>query len=132
MDIKETVLKKNRALQLAIYEAMLKKHSGESSSVRTAYFVMPQGILFSTDTFSGANIEQIQRSSQDDVMEQLRKGYTKRRSEINNGIIETADEMPITDLDYPKSPGVFPLDSEGSKPEKKVENKYSDYKCFTI
>ena len=128
----QTVLKKNRALQLAIYEAMLKKHSGESSSVRTAYFVMPQGKLFSIDTFSGANIEQIQRSSQDDVMEQLRKGYTKRRSEINNGIIETADEMPITDLDYPKSPGVFPLDSEGSRPEKKVENKYSDYKCFTI
>ena len=128
----QTVLEKNRALQLAIYEAMLKKHSGESSSVRTAYFVMPQGKLFSTDTFSGANFEQIPRSSQDDVMEQLRKGYTKRRSEINNGIIETADKMPITDLDYPKSPGVFPLDSEGSRPEKKIENKYSDYKCFTI
>jgi len=128
----QTVLKKNRALQLAIYEAMLKKHSGESSSVRTAYFVMPQGKLFSTDNFIGENFEQIQPSSDAVVMDQLRKGYTERRKEIDEGIIETADNLPIKDIPYAQVPDVFPLESEGSRPEKKTENKYSDYKCFTI
>ncbi len=128
----QKTLEKNRALQLAIYQAMLKKHSGESAVVRTAYFVMPQGKLFSTDIFSGANFELITPASQDDVMNQLRKGYTERRREINDGIIETADNEPVGNLEYAGTPGVFPLESEGSRPAKKVENKYSDYKCFTI
>ena len=128
----QKILEKNRALQLAIYQAMLKKHSGESAIVRTAYYVMPQGKLFSTDNFSGTNFEQITPASQDDVMEQLRKGYTERREEINDGIIETADNEPIANLKYAGTAGVFPLKSEGSRPAKKVENKYSDYKCFTI
>ena len=128
----QKILNKNRALQLAIYQALLKKHSGESAIVRTAYYVMPQGKLFSSDIFKGANFELITPASQDDVMKQLRKGYTERRREINNGIIETADNEPIGNLEYAGTPGVFPLESEGSRPAKKVENKYSDYKCFTI
>ena len=60
------------------------------------------------------------------------KGYTERRREINEGVIETADNEPIGNLEYAGTPGVFPLESEGSRPAKKVENKYSDYKCFTI
>ena len=126
-------LDKNRALQLAIYQAMLKKHSGESAIVRTAYYVMPQGKLFSTDIFKGANFEQINPTSKGDVMDQLRKGYTERRKEINEGFIETADNMYVKDLDYTKAPGTFPLeDNEAKTTPKKVENKYSDYKCFTI
>ena len=126
-------LKKNRALQLAIYQAMLKKHSGESAVVRTAYYVMPKGKLFSSYIFKGANFELITPDSQGDVMEQLRKGYTERRREINEGIIETADNMPVNNLDYTKATGTFPLETnETINNPKKVENFYSDYKCFTI
>ena len=129
----QKTLEKNRALQLAIYQAMLKKHSGESAIVRTAYYVMPQGKLFSSDIFKGANFELITPASQDDVMNQLRKGYTERRREINDGIIETADNEPVGNLEYAGTPGVFPLeDNEAKTTPKKVENKYSDYKCFTI
>ena len=129
----QKMLEKNRALQLAIYQAMLRKHSGESAVVRTAYYVMPQGKLFSSDIFKGANFELITPTSQDDVMAQLRKGYTERRKEINEGVIETADNMPVNDLDYTKAQGTFPLEDNGAKTTpKKVENKYSDYKCFTI
>ena len=66
-------------------------------------------------------------------MEQLRLGYTERRREINEGVIETADNWPLKDLDYPKVTGVFPLEDDETKTNpKKAENKYSDYKCFTI
>lgn len=129
----QKMLEKNRALQLAIYQAMLKKHSGESAIVRTAYYVMPQGKLFSSDIFKGANFELITPVSHDDVMDLLRKGYTERRREINDGVIETADNMPVNDLDYTKATGTFPLETNETKNNpKKVENKYSDYKCFTI
>lgn len=129
----QKMLEKNRALQLAIYQAMLKKHSGESAVVRTAYYVMPQGKLYSTNIFKGANFELITPASQDDVMDQLRKGYTERRREINDGIIETADNTPVNDLDYTKATGTFPLENNDAKSNpKKVENIYSDYKCFTI
>lgn len=129
----QKILEKNRALQLSIYQAMLKKHSGESAVVRTAYYVMPQGKLYSTNIFKGANFALITPASQNDVMDQLRKGYTERRREINDGIIETADNMPVKDLDYTKATGTFPLeDNEAKTSPKKAENKYSDYKCFTI
>ena len=129
----QKMLEKNRALQLAIYQAMLKKHSGESAIVRTAYYVMPQGKLFSSDIFKGANFELITPVSHDDVMDLLRKGYTERRREINDGVIETADNMPVNNLDYTKATGTFPLETNETKNNpKKVENKYSDYKCFTI
>ena len=125
-------LEKNRALQLAIYQAMLKKHSGESAVVRTAYYVMPQGKLFSSDIFKGANFELIIPVSQDDVMDQLRKGYTERRREINEGIIETADNILVNELVYTQSENVFPLAENDTPKYTKAENKYSDYKCFTI
>ena len=126
------ILEKNRALQLAIYKAMLMKHENHSQSVRTAYFVMPYGKLLSTDDFIGENVELITPDIQADVITQLRNGYAKRVEEINEGRIETADNVPVRDLKYANSGDVYPLEAEGKRPPKKAENKYSDYKCFTI
>lgn len=128
----KTILENNRALQLAIYKAMLLNHKDHSPSVRTAYFVMPYGLLFSTDEFCGDNYVPVTPKIKAEVMEQVRNGYTERVKEINGGRIETADNVPIIKLDYPKAENVYPLDSEGKKEPKKAENKYSDYKCFTI
>lgn len=127
------VLEKNRALQLAIYKAMLMNHENPSSSVRTAYFVMPYGLLYSTDDFYGANFEKITPKLQTEVIEQVRNGYAERVKEINEGKIETADNVSINKLGYAQKEGVYPLEDDGKKKEpKKIENKYSNYKCFTI
>ena len=128
----KTVLEKNRALQLAIYKAMLMNHENHSQSVRTAYFVMPYGKLFSTDSFYGENCEPITPKLQCDIMTQLRNGYAERVKEISEGVIETADNQPIHELTYAQAGNVYPLDSEGVREPKKAENLYSDYKCFTI
>ena len=124
------ILEDNRAMQLAIYEAMLMKHENHSPSVRTAYFVMPSGILYSTNEFSGDNFQHVNPKIQAEVMLQIRNGYKERVCEINEGKIETGDNYPLTDLDYTNAKNVFPLNSEGKKV--KAENLYSDYKCFTI
>ena len=128
----KTVLEKNRALQLAIYKAMLTNHENHSQSVRTAYFVMPYGKLFSTDSFYGENCEFITPKLQSDIMAQLRNGYAERVKEISEGVIETADNQPIHELTYAQAGNVYPLDAEGVREPKKAENLYSDYKCFTI
>ena len=56
----------------------------------------------------------------------------ERVKEINEGHIETADNTDVTKLQYNSAIDVFPLETEGKNVVKKVENKYSDYKCFTI
>ena len=129
----ESVLQNNRALQLAIYKAMLEKHHPATKSVRTAYFVMPYGILYSTDDFIGENCQHITPNIQSELMPQLRNGYAERVKEINEGRIETADNLPITDIPYAQAENVYPLeDDEKKNNPKKVENKYSVYKSFTI
>ena len=131
----KTVMEKNRALQLAIYQAMLMKNSQDHpQAVRTAYFSMPTGTLFSTGEFTGENVEKItiEPAYEADLMEQLRNGYAERRKEIDNGRIETADNMPINEIEYDKAENVYPLESSGARNPTKVENLYSDYKCFTI
>ena len=136
------VLKDNRALQLAIYKAMLEKQKSRQS-VRTAYFVMPYGKLFSTDEFIGDNCEHITPRIKVEVMKQVRNGYAERVKEIKEGRIETADNKPILDIEYARAENVYPLDQIGRRIldeatgknkviKFKVENKYSDYKSFTI
>ena len=94
---------------------------------------MPLGKLFSTDSFIGDNCEKINPQNTDDVMTKLRKGYAERVKEISDGRIETADNVPVKDLEYTKAGNIYPLEDDGAKKEpKKAENKYSDYKCFTI
>ena len=118
-------------------------HEDHPQSVRTAYFVMPYGKLFSTDEFFGDNFELITPDVQADVMTQLRNGYAERIREISEGRIETADNLPIQELEYAQAGEVFPLDHEGKRIKDdtigkqvnikvKAENLYSDYKCFTI
>lgn len=127
------VLEKNRALQLAIYKAMLLNHENHPTSVRTAYFVMPYGILFSTDVFYGNNYEKVTPTIQAEVIDQVRNGYAERLKEISEGRIETADNVSINQISYTQKGGVYPLDDDGKKRDpKKVENIYSNYKCFTI
>lgn len=126
------VLENNRALQLAIYKAMLLNHDQPPKAVRTAYFVMPYGILFSTDHFLGENCELITPKIQAELMPQLRNGYAERVKEISEGRIETAGNMPIKEIPYAQAENVYPLDAEGVREPKKAENKYSVYKSFTI
>lgn len=128
----QNIVKGNRAIQLAMYQAMMQVHELHPHSIRTAFFVMPQGKIISSDNFADCHFEKVSRKTTDDIMEMLRKGYTERRREISDGRIETSDLVPITEIEYANVEGVFPLEKEGMRNPKKTENKYSDYKCFTL
>lgn len=131
-DKHKKLVENNRDAQLAIYRAMMQAHELHPHSIRTAFFVMPQGKIISSDNFADCHFEKVSRKATDDIMQMLRKGYTERRREISDGRIETSYLMPITDIEYADVDGVFPLEKEGVRNPKKTENKYSDYKCFTL
>ena len=128
----QNTIKENRAMQLAMYQAMLQLHEEHPDAARTAFFVMPAGHLVSKDDFANCYFEKIQVKDNTDIMEQLREGYKERKKEISEGRIETAELFPLTELEYPNVSGVFPLEQEGKRNPKKAENIYSDYKCFTL
>lgn len=123
------LLESNRAAQLAIYQAMLQSHSDSSRKARTAFFVMPQGELITTDDFTGDHVVYV-NTNNNEIMQQIRVGFETRIQQINSGRLETADEVPLKELDYANTIGVFPLEAKGTKTAKKVENKYSPFKCF--
>ena len=129
-DKHKKLIQSNRAMQLAIYQEMLKKQ--DNQTIRAGFFTMPAGILFSSYEFKGANCELVTPQAKVEIMKQVRNGYKERVKEINEGHIETADNTDVTKLQYNSAVDVFPLETEGVRVVKKVENKYSDYKCFTI
>lgn len=123
-------IENNRAMQLAIYEAMLNPNN-QKENIRKGFFTMPAGVLYSSDVFKGENCELVTPKAQVEMMEQVKNGYIERVKEINSGWIETGDLDPVINLKYNNAENVFPLETTGKKEPKKVENKYSDYKCFT-
>lgn len=131
-DKHKKMIENNRAAQLAIYQAMLKKHENCCGEARTGFFVMPEGCLYSKDSFVGKHCEKVD-APEADMIGQLRLGYAERRREIGEGKIETAAGVSITELTYADTPGVYPLEDDGKKRDpKKIGNEYSDYNCFTI
>lgn len=131
-DKHKKLIENNRAAQLAIYQAMLKKHENCCGEARTGFFVMPEGCLYSKDRFVGKHCEKVD-APEADMIGQLRLGYAERRREIGEGKIETAAGVSITELTYADTQGVYPLEDDGKKRDpKKIGNEYSDYNCFTI
>lgn len=96
------MLKENKALQLAIYKEMLEISQGYPNATRTAFFVMPQGKLFSTDDFSGGDCETITPKNVIDILSDLKSNYKHQIDAFKAGKIKS--EL----------------------------NEYSDYKCFMI
>lgn len=139
-DKHKKLIENNRAMQLAIYEAMLNPNN-KKKDIRKGFFTMPAGVLYSSDAFKGENCELVTPKAQVEMMEQVKNGYLERINEINDGWIETGYLDPVINLKYNNAENVFPLESEGKRIigtdgkqkniKVKVENKYSDYKCFT-
>ena len=94
--------KKDKFSKLAIYKEMLDIKPSQLSATRTAFFVMPQGKLFSTDVFIGDDCETIKPKEAIDILSALKSDYRQQIESFKSGEIETKMD------------------------------EYSDYKCFTI
>ena len=125
------LLQKNRSSQLAIYAELLSELTDEKS-LPTAYFLMPRGRLYSTESFKSywANMIDVNEGCEGDIISKIVASYRYRRKEILSGRIEMGEGLPLTSLDYfndTESHNLFPLKPEYGNDEIKEINGFSSY-----
>ena len=85
------LLKENKAWQLALYAEMLSKETNQKVG-RTAYFLLPQGRLYSISPFKGRYCEQVVPDAiGSNVISDICDAYRKRKQEILDGIIDVSE-----------------------------------------
>ena len=84
---------------MALYAALLSKETRKDVQ-RTAYFLMPQGRLFSTSVFFGDHYSKIDTDDTSDLLPRIINSYRFRREELMNGRIESTENMATADFDY--------------------------------
>ena len=111
-------LQENRSVQLELYRWMLSRQENNSVE-RVAYFLMPDGRLYSKEPFEGRFCTQITAANTDNIVKQLRNSIIYRQQQLKAGIVETNGSF--TDLQYVKdteAKELFPLkEEEGIKKE---------------
>ncbi|MBQ3930465.1 MAG: PD-(D/E)XK nuclease family protein [Paludibacteraceae bacterium] len=121
-------LTENRSTQLELYRMMLGRETKDDVK-RVAYFLMPEGRLYSKEDFNGTHCTQLLPSNNDNIVEQIRKSAIYRMEQIKNGVVETKGEYE--ELQYVKATadqGLYPLKKtdEGTQ----EINHFSNYGLF--
>ncbi len=124
------LLTKNRSTQLELYRAMLGAEKRDSVE-RTAYFLMPEGHLYSKEHFEGLHCTQLQSENQDNIVEQLRQSFFYRKQQLDGGKVEVGEAFPLSMLDYcndTEEKNLFPLKANDTGNEE--TNIFSNYNLF--
>ena len=124
------LLTKNRSIQLELYRTMLGAEKRDTVE-RTAYFLMPEGHLYSKERFEGLHCTQLQPENQDNIVEQLRQSFFYRKQQLDSGKVEVGEAFPLSMLDYYNDTVVknlFPLKADDTGAEE--TNIFSNYNLF--
>jgi len=124
------LLSANRSTQLELYRLMLGSQMHDEVQ-RTAYFLMPEGHLYSKEHFEGLHCTQMQPENTDNIVEQLRRSFFYRKQQIDNGTVEVGENFPADMLDYyndTEKQQLFPLSLDATGQEKM--NIFSNYTLF--
>lgn len=125
------LLQQNRSVQLAIYAELLHELT-EDHPLPTAYFLMPQGRLYSTYDFTGYYTSRVtvDAGCQGDIIGQIVKSYQYRREEIMSGRIELGEGQLLESLDFyndTEAQCLFPLKPDYNDDKRKETNQFSNY-----
>lgn len=126
-------LKGNRAMQLAIYEALLSAEKDKNVAVK-GYFIMPDHVLLTTnENFKGTDVRFIKPTEISPLLPKIKASYSYRRTQLEGGLIETADgcKMSTDAISYfadAERKNLYPLEEYDGY---KSDNLYSNYKLFT-
>lgn len=122
-------LKENRSVQLELYRMMLGREQ-KNLVERVAYFLMPEGRLYSKEAFKSRHCIQILSDNKDNIVEQLHQAAIYRREQIASGIVET--NGLYDELQYVKDTearNLFPLKKNEEKGTKEGDF-FSQYGLF--
>ena len=94
---------------------------------KVAYFLMPEGQLYSTSQFEGKYCHKIDPENTEDLLEKVKNSYAYRRKEIVSGKIETTEATTTCEFDYvndTENNNLVPLKIKGKGKEL---NRFTDY-----
>lgn len=123
------LLKDNLSTQLALYRKLIEAEGDKVA--KTAYFIMPEGSLYSTDDFGDKNtriVEMGNERSDRDLMTEIGNSYRYRRQQIEGGMIENADNCEVSTIAYindTEQEDLVPLNCDTR--QMKNGNKFSNY-----
>lgn len=126
------LLEENRSSQLAIYAQLLSELT-DDKQVPTAYFLMPEGRLYSNWQFTSYWAKQVDvdEEYEGDIIRQIVASYRYRREEIMSGKIEMGEGAPLEMLDYfndTEARFLFPLKPDYVNKDVKEIYEFSNYK----
>lgn len=98
-DYHEKLLKKNVSIQLEIYKQMLSMSTGKQVE-RVAYFVMPRGLLLSTQDFNGYNCIKVEPENDDVLMQRIKNSVRYRIEQLKGGVVEIGDGRDLSLIGY--------------------------------
>lgn len=125
----QDTLKENKSIQLELYRHMLQREA-EDAVDRVAYFLMPEGNLYSLEHFEGRHCVQIRPENDWDLVDRVRNSFAYRKDQIDHGTVELGDAFALEQLDYfneTEGKELLPLKSEGGI---KTANIFSNYNLF--
>jgi hypothetical protein len=108
------LLEQNRSTQLELYRAMLSAEQHDAVE-RVAYFLMPEGHLYSQELFHGLHCTQLKPDNNNNIVAQLKNSFFYRKKQIDSGLIEIGEGFPATMLNYyndTEAEALFPLNIE--------------------
>lgn len=125
------LLVENRSIQLEMYRYLLSQQTKDCVE-RVAYYLMPEGKLYSKEAFKGNFCEQILPNNDNNIVEQLCNSIHYRKQQIDHGIIER-NSANIDYIQYAQDcekENLFPLLEDTETPGTKEANRFSNYKLF--
>lgn len=132
-------LRTNKSLQLALYRELVNSKNRQKV-MGTGYFIMPEGQLFTLDHFERTNnittvtIDDDRKAS--DLIDEAKNTYAYRRKQIEQGLLENTEGLPVDDIQYTKDQeeaNLMPVETikpNGEKVVVKAPYKYSNYNSF--
>lgn len=121
-------LQNNTAAQLVLYQQLIKAKDNKNVA-KCAYFLMPEGHLYSTSHFKGENSYRIDidENAVTDIFEKIKNSYKYRREEIMGGRVENGEGLEPEYLDYgcnTEERNLMPLATYN---DLKTENGFSNF-----
>lgn len=123
------LLTANRSIQLELYRTMLSAEKRDAVE-KVAYFLMPEGHLYSQEHFEGLNCTQLQPANRDNIVEQLKNSFFYRKKQMENGQLEVGEGFSpelITYHNDMEALSLFPLEIVAGVQQ---SNIFSNYRLF--
>lgn len=123
------LLTANRSIQLELYRTMLSSEKRDAVE-KVAYFLMPEGHLYSLEESEGLNCTRLQPSNRDNIVQQLKNAFFYRKKQMDSGRIEIGEGFPCSMIDYyneTEAECLFPLNVQDRQQE---SNMFSNYRLF--